>query len=110
MKYENKILEIANSNNGVVTTKEVSKNKIARIYLTKLIKEKKLFRIERGIYSTSKITLDSYYSLQNKSKKIIFSHFTSLKIQGYYKNIDTINEKKKLAAVKKQEEKKLVKL
>lgn len=92
MKYENKILEIATSNNGIVTTKEVSKNKIARIYLTKLIKEKKLFRIERGIYSTSKTTLDSYYSLQNKSKKIIFSHFTSLKIQGYYKNIDTIDQ------------------
>ena len=31
MIYENKILEIATNNNGIVTTKEVSENKIARI-------------------------------------------------------------------------------
>ena len=88
MIQENKILSIAKNNKGIITTKEVSDNNIARIYLTKLIKEKKLFRIERGIYSTSKTNIDIYYSMQNKSSKIIFSHFTSLKIQGFYKNIE----------------------
>lgn len=88
MIQENKILEIANKCNGIVTTKQVMENNIARIYLTKLIKEKKLYRVERGIYSTSKISINPYYSIQNKSKKVIFSHFTSLKIQGFYKNIE----------------------
>lgn len=88
MLQENKILQLANKNNGIVTTKQVTENKIARIYLTKLIKENKLYRIDRGIYSISKINIEPYYSLQNKSSKIIFSHFTSLKIQGFYKNID----------------------
>ena len=40
MIQENKILEIANKCNGIVTTKQVMENNIARIYLTKLIKEK----------------------------------------------------------------------
>lgn len=92
MIQENKILQLASSNNGIVTTKQVTENKIARIYLTKLIKDKKLYRVDRGIYSTSKISIEPYYSLQNKSKKIIFSHFTSLKIQGFYKNIDNIDQ------------------
>lgn len=88
MIIENKILQIAKNNNNYVTTKQVVEEGIARFYLTKLVKEKKLFRIERGIYSTSKSNVDKFYSVQNKSKKIIFSHFTALKLQGFYKNID----------------------
>ena len=88
MSKESQILKIAKQNNGFVTTKQVTENHIPRIYLTKLIQDKKLYRIDRGIYSTSQTVVDNYYSLQNKSKKIIFSHFTSLNIQGFYKNID----------------------
>lgn len=89
MIKEKQILELAKINNGIVTTKDVTKNNIPRIYLTKLIKDKKLFRIDRGIYSTNKINVDPLYSMQTKSKKIIFSHFTSLNIQGFHKNIDS---------------------
>lgn len=89
MKNENEILKIANKNKGIVTTKQVTSNNIARIYLTKLIKEKRLYRIDRGIYSTSDIKVNQYYAMQNKSKKIIFSHFTSLYLQNFYKNIDS---------------------
>lgn len=88
MHYENLILELARKNNNLVTTKMVTENCIPRIYLTKLIQDKKLFRIDRGIYSTQVIKVDPFFNMQNKSKKIIFSHFTSLNIQGYYKNID----------------------
>ena len=88
MIKENLILNLAKKNKGIITTKEVSENNIARIYITKLVKENKLFKIDRGIYSTSITSINNYYKMQNKSKHIIFSHFTSLKIQGFYKNID----------------------
>jgi len=88
MTKENQILNLAMKNKGVVTTKEVTENNIPRIYITKLINSKKLFRIDRGIYSTSIIDINKYYAMQVKSEKIIFSHFTSLYIQGFYKNID----------------------
>ena len=88
MIKENQILEIARSKNGMITTKEVTRNNIPRIYLTKLIKNQKIFRVDRGIYSLNHINVEPFYALQTKSKKIIFSHFTSLNIQGFYKNID----------------------
>lgn len=89
MIRENQILELAKKNKGIITTKQVNENNIPRMYLTKLIKENRLYRVDRGIYSTSNIKIDNFYSMQNKSKKIIFSHFTSLNIQGFYKNIDS---------------------
>ena len=90
MIKEKEILNLAKNNNNIVTTKMVTENNIPRIYLTKLVKENKLYRVERGIYSTIKLNVDPYFQLQNNSKKIIFSHFTSLKIQGFYKNIDKV--------------------
>ena len=89
MIKEKQILNLAKKNNGIITTKVITENKIARFYLTKLVKDKKLFRIDRGVYSIQKQDINPYYNMQNKSKKIIFSHFTSLEIQGLYKNIDT---------------------
>jgi len=88
MIKENQIIEIAKNNNGIITTKTVTELNIARIYITKLIKEKRLYRIDRGVYSLTPTNNTPYFNLQNKSKKIIYSHFTALEIQGFYKNID----------------------
>lgn len=88
MTKEKQILNIVKKNKGTITTKEVNDNNIPRIYLTKLIKEKKLFRVDRGVYSTVNQKVNSFYTLQVQSDKTIFSHFTSLEIQGFYKNID----------------------
>lgn len=88
MIKENQILDIAKENNGIVTTKEITENNIPRIYITKLINDNKLYRVDRGIYSITNKSVDSYYSMQVQSSKIIFSHFTALEIQKFYKNID----------------------
>ena len=92
MIKENQILELAKNNKRIVTTRLIDENNIPRIYLTKLVKEKKLFRIDRGVYSTAKKQIDPYYAMQVHSHKIIFSHFTSLNIQGFYKNIDKYDQ------------------
>lgn len=88
MIKEKQILQLAKKNDGIITTKEINENNIPRIYLTKLVKEKKLFRRERGVYATTITDIDPYYTMQVQSNKIIFSHFTSLNIQGFYHNID----------------------
>lgn len=48
MNYENKILSLFI--NGYLTTKDVNNNNIPRLYLTKLIKDNKIERINRGLY------------------------------------------------------------
>ena len=87
MIKEKQILEIV-GNNDVITTEELTKNKIHRVYLTKLLKENKIQKVDRGIYAINNKVVNDYYIMQVKSKKIIFSHFTALEIQGFYKNID----------------------
>lgn len=88
MSKENEILQLANKNRGIVTTKEVTENNIARIYLNKLLNENKIYRISRGIYSINKIDIDPLYAMQHRTKKVIFSHFTSLNLQNFYKDIE----------------------
>lgn len=88
MTKEYQILQLAANNNGFVTAKQVTENKIARIYLNKLINQNKLYRVSRGIYSLNKINIDPLYAMQHRTKKVVFSHFTSLNIQGFYKNIE----------------------
>ena len=71
MTKENEILELARKNKGTITTQIVNENNIPRIYLTKLINNKKLFRVDRGIYSLYNEDVDDYYSMQVKSKKML---------------------------------------
>ena len=78
MDYENKILKLFN--NGYLTTKDVVKNKIPNIYLTRLINLNKIERISRGVYIKANDIPDEMIILQNKSKNAIYSHMTALYI------------------------------
>lgn len=88
MNYENMILNVAKENDGIITSKKVDELKIPRFYLAKLLKENKIIKIDRGIYSTGQESINEYYNLQLKSKFVIFSHFTALKMLGFYKYED----------------------
>ena len=48
MKYEEKILKLFK--NGYLETKDVVKNNIPKVYLSRLLKENKIERVSRGIY------------------------------------------------------------
>lgn len=78
MTKSEKILEMANDNNGYVSAKEVRKVNINSTELTRLVKENKLERISRGIYCTPDSFHDDYYKIQSKSKNCIYSHATAL--------------------------------
>lgn len=78
MTNSEKIIEIANDNNGYVTTKQVKNANINTIELTRLVKQKKIERISRGYYAITNSFCDDYFKYQLKSKKCIFSHSTAL--------------------------------
>lgn len=76
MKYEEKILKLFN--NGYLTTKEVTDNNIPKVYLTKLVRNRVIERISRGVYIKSNELPDKMIILQNKSKNAIYSNTTAL--------------------------------
>lgn len=78
MKYASKIMQIAKQNNGIITSREVTKKNIPRIYLKILVDKGKLERIERGVYSRPEVLDDEMFALQSRFKKGIFSHETAL--------------------------------
>lgn len=78
MTNAEKIIKIANENNGYVTTKQVKNSNINTIELTRLVEQNKLERITRGYYVITNSFYDDYYKYQLKSKNCVFSHSTAL--------------------------------
>lgn len=82
MNYYEKIFMLANENNGIVTSQMLKDREIPSIYLTRMVKEDKLQRIDRGIYSTQEVMLDEYYLLYEKNQRAIFSFSSALYLHG----------------------------
>lgn len=78
MTNAEKIIKMAQENNGYITTKEVKKTKINTIELTRLVEQNKLERVARGYYAIPNSFCDDYYKYGLKSKNCIFSHATAL--------------------------------
>lgn len=78
MTNAEKIIQMANQNNGYVTSKQVKNANIKTIVLTRLIEQNKLERIARGYYALPNSFCDDYYKYQLKSKSCIYSHSTAL--------------------------------
>lgn len=79
---ENKILELLEKNNGIITTKQVESAGMSRIYLKKLIDEGKIKKIRRGVYTNEKFSYDEFYIFQLIYPKTVFSHNTALYFQN----------------------------
>lgn len=78
MTNSEKIIKIANDNNGYVTTKQIKNANISTVELTRLVEQKKLERISRGYYAIANSFCDDYFKYQLKSKNCVFSHSTAL--------------------------------
>lgn len=78
MNVSNKIIQIAEENNGVVTTAALSEKGILRGNLKKLVDEGKLEKTVRGVYILPEIWEDEFVNLQARFKKGIFSNETAL--------------------------------
>ena len=71
-------MEIANKNNGYVTTSQVNKENIPRIYLKSMTDKGFLEKSDRGSYITPSTFDDEMFNLQNRFKRGIYSHETAL--------------------------------
>lgn len=78
MNYQEQLEKLIIDKKGLITTKEAEEAGIPRHYLTVFIRENKLERVTNGIYLTPEAFEDELYTLQAKSKRIIFSHETAL--------------------------------
>ncbi|WP_241735625.1 type IV toxin-antitoxin system AbiEi family antitoxin domain-containing protein [Streptococcus oralis] len=72
------VLQMAQSNNGTVTSQMVKEKGIARQYLKQLVDKGQLERISRGIYLLPHVWEDELEQMQLRFKKGIYSRETAL--------------------------------
>lgn len=90
MDYKNKIIELAEKNNGYIRTKEITDSNIPKNYLKELVNDKKLTKISRGIYMLYNCYEDEYFKLQTTNSEAIFSLETALYLHNYSDRIPTL--------------------
>jgi predicted transcriptional regulator of viral defense system len=78
MNYIENLNTLINEHNGIILTKHVTEAGIPRIYLSQLVKDGVLERLERGVYINKDSFDDEMYRLQAKYAYTIFSHDTAL--------------------------------
>lgn len=78
MTYADQILKIANNNNGIVTSAQVTKDGILRQHLKVLVDKGLLEHSGRGLYIIPTVFDDEMFNLQMRFKRGIFSHETAL--------------------------------
>lgn len=76
------IRQIMNVNNGMISTRMIEPLNINRQYLSIMENNNDIEKISRGIYLSSSAFEDSYFSFQQKYKKVIFSHMNALYFYG----------------------------
>ena len=78
MNCAGQIMNLAKTNNGIVTSAQVTRAGIHRYYLKMLADQGLLERSERGVYILPTALDDTMFNLQNRYRKGIFSHETAL--------------------------------
>ncbi|MGM0600015.1 MAG: type IV toxin-antitoxin system AbiEi family antitoxin domain-containing protein [Candidatus Rifleibacteriota bacterium] len=83
MDYIKAIKSMLERQNGMITSAQISAAGIPRYYLSKMVDENLLFRVERGVYISPGTWEDEMFLLQYRYSKGIFSHETALYIHGF---------------------------
>ncbi len=78
MNYREKIKKLLEENNGIVTNEMVISENIPNVYLSRMVKDGVISKVDRGIYSDSEVVIDEYYLLYQKNQRIIFSFSSAL--------------------------------
>lgn len=82
MNYNDKIYEILKGNHGVITFADCHKHRIPSIYLTRMVSNNLLTRLQRGIYVDQSGDYDDYYFFQIRFNKCVFSYQSALFFHG----------------------------
>ena len=78
MVKTDKIKEIIELNNGILTTKIVDENNIHRQYIKQLVDEGYIIKVSRGLYVKPDKDINEFYIIGQQYKSGIFSHNTAL--------------------------------
>ncbi len=76
--HAQEIKKLAQENNGIITSAQVTAQGISREYLRSLVKDGTLEYTSRGIYTFPHVLDDELYNLQLRFKRGIYSHETAL--------------------------------
>jgi len=68
--------------NGYLCTSDVLKAGISKTLLSSYVKEKKMERVEHGVYLSNDAWQDNLYELSLVNNRIVFSHETALMLHG----------------------------
>ncbi len=90
MNNYDKILDYARKNNGYITQKEAEIMDINSTFLCNLVTDKKLEKVESGIYKLPNYPIDNLYILSKSSKKMCYSHATSLYLHNMSERIPLV--------------------
>lgn len=82
MSYINELEKLIEQNNGIILTSQLKDRNIPRVYLSKLISQGKIEKVNRGVYVSTGEIIDEMYCMQLKYPKLIYSHETALFIHG----------------------------
>ncbi len=82
MNYRKQIEIHLKKSGGIITSAYCRENNIPTVYLSRLAKEGKLFRVQKGVYIIEDGDYDEYYFFQYQYKKAIFSYETALFLLG----------------------------
>ncbi len=78
MVKRDKVIELLNSNNGIITSSEALTAGIDNKTLQRMYRSGEIERVAHGIYIDSNQMEDEFYLTQYRCKKGIFSHETAL--------------------------------
>lgn len=82
MKYNEMIEKLIVEQNGTILTSDLEKNGIPSMYLTLMVRDGDIERVERGVYVSKDKIEDEMYAMQIKYPKIVYSHETALFLHG----------------------------
>lgn len=115
MDYMKRIEKLIKAQKGTLLSKDLDENGIPRTYLSLMVGEGKIERVERGVYVLPDLLEDEMFILQKKYPSLIYSHETALflhqlsdrtpfkysaTVQSGYKVVQALSEKSKIYYIK----------
>jgi predicted transcriptional regulator of viral defense system len=82
MNHLKKLDQLIKLHHGTVLSSDLDKSDIPRTYLSIMVSEGKLEKVDRGVYVSRDSIEDEMYSMQSRYSKLIYSHETALYLHG----------------------------
>ena len=74
--------DMARQSGGIITSKEIRRSNIPTVYLSRMVEDGNLIRVDRGMYMDPSGDYDEYYFFSHRFKVAVFSYVSSLYLQG----------------------------